>query len=41
VERLLTVCATCRQQQRQVVSLLTQAVAAHGSGQAAPKLVGG
>jgi transposase len=40
-ERLLTVCATCRQQQRQVVSLLTQAVAAHGSGQAAPTLVGG
>jgi transposase len=40
-ERLLTVCATCRQQQRQVVSFLTQAVAAHGSGQAAPTLVGG
>jgi transposase len=39
-ERLLTVCATCRQQQRQVVSLLTQAVDARWAGQPAPTLVG-
>jgi hypothetical protein len=40
VEASLMVCATCRQQQRQVVSFLTRAVAAHGAGQPAPPLVG-
>jgi len=39
VERILTVAATCRQQERHLLTFLTEAVAAHWQGQPAPTLV--
>lgn len=39
VERILTVAATCRQQQRHLLTFLTEAVTAHWAGHPAPVLV--
>jgi transposase len=39
VERILSVAATCRQQERHLLTFLTEAVAAHWQGQPAPTLV--
>ena len=39
VSRILTVVATCRQQERHVLSFLTEAARAHMTGQPAPKLL--
>jgi transposase len=41
VARILTVAATCRQQQRHLLGYLTDAVVAHGLGQSAPVLLTG
>lgn len=38
-ERALTVVATCRQHERNVLDYLTQAIAAHGSHQSIPRLI--
>jgi len=39
VERILTVAATCRQQERHLLTFLTEAVDAYWQGQPAPTLV--
>jgi transposase len=39
VERILTVSATCRQQQRHLLTFLTEAIEAHWAGRAAPTLL--
>ncbi|MDI7267324.1 MAG: transposase [Myxococcota bacterium] len=39
VERILTVCATCKQQRRNVLDYVTAAVEAHLRGRAAPSLL--